>query len=194
MTRYQPDHATRIMTLEQRGRVLAAQLEQLGEQRKQRSLAAAEGEERSLQQVMAADATIAKLRTESEAVRSAVEQLQSQQAEADAEAARAEQEARQQQADELAAAALTLSDEVDATMRKLVDALQRRDQLLDQLGAIRPDSFIQRLRTRPPVTAAARSANLHSFIHIEHVAPSSVCSLADASRGLVRTNGGSRAA
>jgi hypothetical protein len=176
-------NGNKVTELAARAASVSTRLEQIYSERRSLSLSASENDKTALSRIAAIDAEarerLAKKMMLTDAVCLAEEQDRTRQAEREA----ADRERHLAAANKIAAAALSLSAEIDKQLVALTRAFEARADLLARLsrtGCLAPHVSL-RYVTKSAPTAAARSAGLDKFVDIAHIAPSHARPLAETS-------------
>jgi hypothetical protein len=173
--------ADRVVELRKRATDIAANLISLAERRKERSLDAAIGHDKTaVEAIKQIDADCDRLKREGQTISAALELAEQKEREIAAEADRAQTRERAIEARKYADGLAALNIEIDSMMTQLFEAFQRRAILIAGLGGLVDPSFIARFVGKPGPTRAACHAGLHRFLALETVSPQAMRPLADA--------------
>jgi hypothetical protein len=175
------DLAARISQLQQRASALAAAMVTLRDERRAHSLAAVfEADKKALKIITDADLQLDSLAKEQQTISSAIETAEALLRQQHLEAEAAERTQLAIEANRCAQAAASINVEIDALMKALREAFERRAVALGALQrtAVADGTYIARLSNKGTATRAACAQNLHRWLDISAVSPMSHLPLA----------------
>jgi hypothetical protein len=161
----------RLVELKKRAGEITKQITSLADKRKSYAFAAATGDAKARKQITDVDFEVESLRKEEQTVASAVESGEAliKQQELDAEAA--ERREREVEAHRTAQAISALNCELDARLKELREAFERRASLFAELAAtgIADLGMIMRLGNKYNATSSAQLTGLGRYLNLEMV-------------------------
>jgi hypothetical protein len=162
-------YADKIAELKKREAEFANELSRLADKRKEYSLAAVGGDGRAQKQIADVDFEEQALRRDAATVSCAIETAEALERQ-EAQDAQAQQLSKvRDEASRTAEALIAVNVEVDAMLKLLREAFERRAELLQNLSrtGLVDGALVMRMSTKAPASAAAQFAGLGRFLALE---------------------------